>query len=109
MQTNHATIRSPAAPRPISFTTPALFVAAVSILEVVLTPVAVLAAALGAWRLSADPGWTSTFFIAGGLLSRYQLWFAVAMAAQMSALFLNRWPANHPIDLPGLVPKETQS
>ena len=35
----------------------------------VLTPVAVLAAVLGAWRLGVDPGWTSGFFIAGGSLS----------------------------------------
>jgi hypothetical protein len=60
----------------------------------VLTAVAVLSGVLGVWRLGADPGWTSRFFIAEGLLSRYQLWFAIAIAAQASALMLNRWAAN---------------
>lgn len=78
----------------------ALFMASVSMSGLVLTPVAVLAGALGAWRLGADPGWTSTFFIADGLLSRYQCWFAVATAAQASAFILNRWVANQNIDLP---------
>jgi hypothetical protein len=51
----------------------------------VLPPLAMLAAALGAWRLGADPGWTSDFFIKTGPFSRYQLWFAIAIAAQLSA------------------------
>jgi hypothetical protein len=38
----------------------ALFVALVSVLGIVLTPFAVLAVAMGAWRLGADPGWTAT-------------------------------------------------
>ena len=33
-------------------------------------------------------------FIAGGLLSRYQLWFALAIGAQVSAFILNRWVAS---------------
>ena len=41
---------------------------AVSISGLMLTPVAFLAAVLGAWRFSADLGWTSGFFIAGGWL-----------------------------------------
>jgi hypothetical protein len=60
----------------------------------VLTLFSVLAASLGAWRLGVDPGWTGAFFIAGGLLSRYQLWFALAIGAQVSAFILNRWVAN---------------
>ena len=34
----------------------------VSMWELVLTPFAVLAGVLGAWRLGADPGWTGDFF-----------------------------------------------
>lgn len=64
-----------------------------------LTLVAVLAGVLGAWRLGADPGWTNDFFITDGLLSRYQLWFTLAIGAQMSALNLNRWVANQSMDL----------
>ena len=74
---------------------PALLV--VSISELVLTPFAVLAGVLGAWRLGADPGWTSDFFIADGLLSHYQLWFAIAIGAQTSAFVLNRWVADESI------------
>jgi hypothetical protein len=67
-----------------------------------LTLVAVLAGALGTWRLGVDPGWTSPFFIASGLLSRYQLWIAVAIAAQTSAIVLNRWVANQAVGVPVL-------
>ncbi len=76
-----------------------LLVTWVSMSGLVLTPIAVLAGVLGAWRLAADPGWTSNFFIADGLLSRYQLWLAVAICAQTSALILNRWVANQKIEL----------
>ena len=68
--------------------------ASVSISGLVLTPVAVLAGVLGVWRLGADLGWTSHFFKPEGLLSRYQLWFAVAIGARTSAFVLNRWVAN---------------
>ncbi|MCX6625827.1 MAG: hypothetical protein NTY38_33150 [Acidobacteria bacterium] len=61
---------------------------------------AVLAAVLGAWRLGADPGWTSRFFIADGLLSRYQMWFAAAIGAQASASILKRRAANRNRALP---------
>ena len=71
-----------------------LFVESVSMSGSVLTPLAVLAGVLGAWRLGADAGWTSDFFIADGLLSRYQLWFAIAIGAQTSALILDRWVAD---------------
>ena len=67
-----------------------------------LTLVAVLAGALGTWRLGVDPGWTSPFFIAAGLFSRYQLWFAVAIVAQTSAIILNRWVANQAAGVPVL-------
>jgi hypothetical protein len=67
-----------------------------------LTLLAVIAGALGTWRVGVDPGWTSPFFIASGLLSRYQLWFAVAIVAQTSAFILNRWVANQIVDVPAL-------
>lgn len=62
-----------------------------SMLGVMLTPLAVLAGALGAWRLAADPGWTSHFFIAHGLLSHCQVWFTVAIAVRASSRGLNKW------------------
>jgi hypothetical protein len=78
------------------------FVPAVSLSGLGLTLVAVLAGALGIWRLGVDPGWTSPFFIAAGLFSRYQLWFALAIAAQTCAFILNRWVANQAIGVPAL-------
>ncbi|HLJ48159.1 MAG TPA: hypothetical protein VKU01_19225 [Bryobacteraceae bacterium] len=56
-----------------------------------LTPVAVLAAALGAWRFGADLGWTSHFVITSGLLSHWQAWFAVAIAMHTTARNLKKW------------------
>jgi hypothetical protein len=60
-----------------------------------LAPVAVLAAALGAWRFGADPGWTNHFFIAKGLLSHWQAWFAVAIGVHTCSRSLNRWLERH--------------
>jgi len=80
----------------------AQFVPAASMSGLLLTLIAVLTGALGAWRLGVDPGWTGPFFVAGGLLSRYQLWFALAIAAQTSAFILNRWVAKQVIGLPAM-------
>jgi hypothetical protein len=55
-----------------------------------LTASASVAAVLGFWRIAADPGWTGPFFVTRGPLSRYQVWFAGAIAAQACALLLNR-------------------
>lgn len=62
-------------------------------LVVLPAPVAVLAGALGCWRFGADPGWTTHFFIASGLLSHWQAWFAVAIGVQASSRGLDRWLA----------------
>jgi hypothetical protein len=80
----------------------AQFVSAASMSGLLLTLLAVLAGALGAWRLGVDPGWTGPFFVAGGLLSRYQLWFALAIAAQTFAFSLNRWVAKQVLDWPAM-------
>lgn len=71
-----------------------LLVASVSMLGFLLTPVAVLAGALGAWRFGADQGWATQFLITDGLLSRHQSWFAVAIGLQTWASIINRWAAN---------------
>ncbi|MEN6603125.1 MAG: hypothetical protein ABFD86_11985 [Bryobacteraceae bacterium] len=86
----------------------ALFVASVSMSGLLLTPVAVLAGVLGTWRLGADLGFTSNFFIADGVLSRYQFWFALAIGAQTSAIILNRRAANRKNDLPARTPYEVE-
>jgi len=84
------------------FHTSAQIVPAASMSGLALTLIAVLAGALGAWRFGVDPGWTSPFFVAGGLFSRYQLWFALAICAQTSAFILNRWVSNRNLDVPAV-------
>ena len=100
VQIGKMTIRFQYAMQAISHRVSVLFVASVPMLGLALTLVAVLAGMLGAWRLGADAGWTSGFFIASGLLSRYQLWVAVAISAQACAFILNRWLPNDNVDLP---------
>lgn len=60
--------------------------------------------ALGAWRFGTDLGWIEHFFIAAGLFSHCQLWFAVAIGGQTSSFILNRWAANQNINLRALAP-----
>jgi hypothetical protein len=62
------------------------------LLGLLLTPVAVAAGALAAWRFGVDAGWTSTFFIAGGFLSHWQVWSAFAISAEVCAYVLRRAP-----------------
>ncbi len=102
MQISKMTTPSESGLQAISFHGSALFVASVSMAALLLTPVAMLAGVLVAWRLSAALGWTSDFFIAEGLLSHYQLWLAIAIGAQTSAFIFNRWVANQNRDLPAL-------
>ncbi len=61
-----------------------------SLSGLLLTPVAVVAGGLGAWRFGADTGWTNTFFIADGLLSHWQVWCAFAIGLQASSYALKR-------------------
>ena len=61
-----------------------------SLLGLLLTPVAAVAGALAAWRFGVDAGWTSTFFIAGGFLSHWQVWCAFAISAEVCAWCLRR-------------------
>lgn len=100
MQISKMTTQYGSAMRRMCIHASAQMLPAASMSGLVLTLMAVLAAALGAWRLGADPGWTSPFFVATGLFSRYQLWFAVSISAQGSAFILNRWVANQVVDSP---------
>jgi hypothetical protein len=61
-----------------------------SLLGVLLTPIAAGAGALAAWRFGVDTGWTSRFFIAGGFLSHWQVWCAFAISAEVCAYSLRR-------------------
>ena len=55
-----------------------------------MTPVALTAYVMAAWRLGADLNLFAEFFISKGLLSRWQVWLALAVAVQMSARHLNK-------------------
>jgi hypothetical protein len=64
-----------------------------SLLGVLLTPIAAGAGALAAWRFGVDTGWTSRFFIPGGFLSHWQVWCAFAISAEVCAYSLRRGAA----------------
>ena len=57
----------------------------------ILTPAAVMAAALGVWGLAAGPNWASTFAIHCGLFSHWQVWLGFAALLQTGAHLLNRY------------------
>jgi hypothetical protein len=56
-----------------------------------LTPLAVMAAGLAAWRLGADLNWTGQFAITEGLFSHWQVWIAMAAMLQSIATLLIRY------------------
>jgi hypothetical protein len=72
--------------------TAARYLPACSLLGLLLTPVAVAAGALAAWRFGVDAGWTGTFFIAHGFLSHWQVWCAFAISAEVCAYILSQVP-----------------
>ena len=55
-----------------------------------MTPVAVMAWVLAAWRLLADLEIAGAFAISKGLFSHWQVWIAVALAVQFAAVWLQR-------------------
>jgi|SRR5579871_3577926 len=61
-----------------------------SLLGLLLTPIAAAAAALAVWRFGADAGWTRNFFIRGGILSHWQLWGALAISLEICASRMSR-------------------
>jgi hypothetical protein len=61
------------------------------VVSALMTPVAVMAWALGFWRLAADMRWTGEFAIATGIFSHWQVWIAVAIALQFFAYLLHRY------------------
>lgn len=56
-----------------------------------LTPAALMAAVLALWRLGSDMSWTTEFAISRGPFSRWQVWIAVSVVLQLTAMKLNRW------------------
>lgn len=60
------------------------------ILSTLMTPLALMAWALAAWRLMADLGWAGEFAIKDGAFSRWQSWTALAVGIQFAAFLLLR-------------------
>jgi hypothetical protein len=60
-------------------------------LSALMTPAAVMASALGLWRLTADMQLTGEFGIATGLFSHWQVWMVFAALLQGGAWALNRY------------------
>ena len=60
------------------------------VLGFLMTPFVLTGYVLAFWRLGADLNWLGEFFITKGLLSRWQVWLAIAVATQILANQLNR-------------------
>jgi len=60
-------------------------------LSALMTPAAVMASALGLWRLTADMKLTGEFGISTGLFSHWQVWMVFAALLQGGAWVLNRY------------------
>ena len=58
------------------------------LLGLLLTPMAVAAGTLAAWRFGVDAGWTRTFFIADGFLSHWQVWLRMRDQRRSQRLYL---------------------
>jgi hypothetical protein len=56
-----------------------------------LTPAAVLTAALGLWGIAADMSWSGSFAISTGFFSHWQVWLGAALVLQVCAHLLNRY------------------
>src|SRR5512144_207146 len=60
------------------------------LLRYLITPIAVAAYTLAAWRMGSDLNWTGEFFIESGFLSHWQVWLAVAIGVHFGGSYLNR-------------------
>lgn len=62
-----------------------------NIVVALLTPAALVALAMGLWRLSADLDWAGAFPIAAGFFSHWQVWIALSIALKMLSAALLAW------------------
>ena len=70
------------------------------VLGFLMTPFALTGYVLAFWRLGADLNWLGEFFITQGLLSRWQVWLAIAIAMQIVGNQLNRFGGQDPEIIP---------
>ena len=62
-----------------------------NVLVALLTPAALVALALGIWRVSTDLGWAQSFVISGGFFSHWQVWIALSVGLKMLSSTLLAW------------------
>jgi hypothetical protein len=62
-----------------------------NIVVALLTPAALVALAMGLWRLSADLDWAGAFPIALGFFSHWQVWIALSIGLKMLSAALLAW------------------
>jgi hypothetical protein len=67
-----------------------------------LIPAALMAYALGFWRLASDLGMAGEFGITG-MFSHWQVWMAVAVAMQLAASALNRYGRGDGFHIPRIL------
>ena len=60
-------------------------------LAALLTPAALIASVLAAWRIAADLNVASGFAIPSGIFSHWQVWLGAAVALQLCSRVLNRY------------------
>jgi len=84
------------------------FSSALSLLELLLTLLAVVAGSISAWRFGADAGWTNAFFISNGVWSHWQVWCAFAAGSQAFAYTLHR-TTDRKLGIPALIPVKSSS
>ena len=63
-------------------------------LAALIAPAALMAAALGCWRVAADLNLTGQFPIPNGFFSHWQVWFSLAGVLEGLAIGLNRYGRN---------------
>lgn len=60
-------------------------------LSALLTPAALMACALGLWRIAADLNLSRQFAIPTGFFSHWQVWIGLAAVLELVAIILNRY------------------
>jgi hypothetical protein len=56
-----------------------------------MTPVALMAWALGLWGMAAELRWAGEFAITRGMFSHWQVWLAAGILVQFAAFLLHRF------------------
>ena len=61
-----------------------------NLVSALLTPIAMMAFVLAAWRLGSDLGWTGEFAISHGFFSHWLVWMAIGFGVRQCSSVLKR-------------------